>query len=577
MNNKKTHSFKKKHYNNPSPVNQKSRSNLNNQQIYRPKTRQRLNLSDIIKIASLNIKGITDVKKQFLIDILGEYNITILGLSETNISNKMAKHSFNFYRNNYVTYFANEETNYRGNGVGLIIKKNYARHIVNYNSFKGRIIYVDFIFSGNKKMRIINYYGKSGRVTLDNFNQEVKIYFDKIKELVRESKAQNAEIILLGDFNLHYEKYLDDKNNNRKMKKEYKLFEWIEDEQNFYDPFYIMFDNLSQHSLNTFYPFNTNQNPSRIDYIWVTENLFSETQECKIVNTTTINTDHRMLVYSIWSEDLIGNIANIKRKEGFKEVYKYDKMDGEQWELFQNDLNKYISNSEILKFNFNDKNNINHIWDKIKKGLVQASKNCIPIEKIKLTKSQVNPMKISNAYKDDKSVKEIFEEIKNLYQIYLILYNHDLLQFKEEKIKLAIDQRCEDLLENQKRMINSVMEREIKSIVLDRVLIKENNEDKLITDEEKIKDIVNDHFQNIAGSTNQPKILSEYWAKFYFPQDEINDKIYKDLMVEPTNDELNEALNKLSNNKASGPTEIPLEWKYANVYPIPKPKPWGCH
>ncbi|CAB4399499.1 unnamed protein product [Rhizophagus irregularis] len=577
MNNKKTHSFKKKHYNNPSPVNQKSRSNLNNQQIYRPKTRQQLNLSDIIKIASLNIKGITDVKKQFLIDILGEYNIIILGLSETNISNKMAKHSFNFYRNNYVTYFVNEETNYRGNGVGLIIKKNYARHIVNYNSFKGRIIYVDFIFSGNKKMRIINYYGKSGRVTLDNFNQEVKIYFDKIKELVRESKAQNAEIILLGDFNLHYEKYLDDKNNNRKMKKEHKLFEWIEDEQNFYDPFYIMFDNLSQHSLNTFYPFNTNQNPSRIDYIWVTENLFSETQECKIVNTTTINTDHRMLVYSIWSEDLIGNIANIKRKEGFKEVYKYDKMDGEQWELFQNDLNKYISNSEILKFNFNDKNNINHIWDKIKKGLVQASKNCIPIEKIKLTKSRVNPMKISNAYKvmkflinfrrsikdsrkrnhvirnwityrkklleigreksdycwnkipkDDKSVKEIFEEIKNLYQIYLILYNHDLLQFKEEKIKLAIDQCCEDLLENQKR------------------------------------------------STNQPKILSEYWAKFYFSQDEINDKIYKDLMVEPTNDELNEALNKLSNNKASGPTEIPLEWKYANVYPIPKPKPWGC-
>ncbi|UZO11434.1 uncharacterized protein OCT59_003003 [Rhizophagus irregularis] len=202
-------------------------------------------------------------------------------------------------------------------------------------------------------------------------------------------------------------------------------------------------------------------------------------------------------------------------------------MDGEQWELFQNDLNKYISNSEILKFNFNDKNNINHIWDKIKKGLVQASKNCIPIEKIKLTKSQVNPMKISNAY-------------------------------KKKKIKLAIDQRCEDLLENQKRMINSVMEREIKSIVLDRVLIKENNEDKLITDEEKIKDIVNDHFQNIAGSTNQPKILSEYWAKFYFPQDEINDKIYKDLMVEPTNDELNEALNKLSNNKASGPTAMGL-------------------
>ncbi|EXX61794.1 hypothetical protein RirG_167870 [Rhizophagus irregularis DAOM 197198w] len=48
-------------------------------------------------------------------------------------------------------------------------------------------------------------------------------------------------------------------------------------------------------------------------------------------------------------------------------------------------------------------------------------------------------------------------------------------------------------------------------------------------------------------------------AKFYFSQDEINDKIYKDLMVEPTNDELSEALNKLSNNKASGPTVLVMK------------------
>ncbi|CAG8779782.1 9463_t:CDS:2, partial [Rhizophagus irregularis] len=138
-----------------------------------------------------------------------------------------------------------------------------------------------------------------------------------------------------------------------------------------------------------------------------------------------------------------------------------------------------------------------------------------------------------------------------------ITYRKKLLEIGREKSDYCwnkIPKDDKNLLENQKRMINSIMEREIKSIVLDKVLIKENNEDKLITDEEKIKDIVNDHFQNIAGSTNQPKILSEYWAKFYFPQDEINDKIYKDLMVEPTNDELNEALNKLSNNKASGPT-----------------------
>lgn len=41
---------------------------------------------------------------------------------------------------------------------------------------------------------------------------------------------------------------------------------------------------------------------------------------------------------------------------------------------------------------------------------------------------------------NDNNNKNIFEEIKKLYQIYLVIYNHDLLQFKEEKFKLAIDQ-----------------------------------------------------------------------------------------------------------------------------------------
>ncbi|CAB4423746.1 unnamed protein product [Rhizophagus irregularis] len=112
---------------------------------------------------------------------------------------------------------------------------------------------------------------------------------------------------------------------------------------------------------------------------------------------------------------------------------------------------------------------------------------------------------------------------------------------------------------------------------------------------------VNKHFQQIAGSTNQEKILSGIWIDQYSPRD----YIYDGLMDHITQEEIMYHIFLLPNGKASGPSrvsyemikhsssemktyikdylnecltlkKIPKEWKIADLYPIPKPKPWAC-
>jgi hypothetical protein len=80
-------------------------------------------------------------------------------------------------------------------------------------------------------------------------------------------------------------------------------------------------------------------------------------------------------------------------------------------------------------------------------------------------------------------------KVNELLQIYNTLYKIELSKNKEQKINKAIDRRCADLYNNQKRIINSIIDREIKTIVLDQVLITDENtnEQILVTDSEQVK------------------------------------------------------------------------------------------
>jgi hypothetical protein len=94
------------------------------------------------------------------------------------------------------------------------------------------------------------------------------------------------------------------------------------------------------------------------------------------------------------------------------------------------------------------------------------------------------------------------EKLKELNNLLIIQYKAELIQYRDIQMKDYIQERCDDLMNNKKKMINSFMNREIKSIVIDRIIITKNNDDVLKTDPQSIKKEVNNHFQQIAGSTN---------------------------------------------------------------------------
>ena len=152
-------------------------------------------------------------------------------------------------------------------------------------------------------------------------------------------------------------------------------------------------------------------------------------------------------------------------------------------------------------------------------------------------------------------------------------------------------------------MLDSLLNRDKRFIILDRIIINKNGEQILLTDEASIKQETNNHFQRVAGSKHVSKEFSKEWTEWkheYRPKEDINSSIYNDLMSPPTKSEWYNIIQLLPKGKASGPSGISNEmlqhlgpsmfnklwifikatlrlsdfsaqWKEAHIYPIPKP------
>jgi hypothetical protein len=206
--------------------------------------------------------------------------------------------------------------------------------------------------------------------------------------------------------------------------------------------------------------------------------------------------------------------------------------------------------------------------------------------------------------------KKIFKNNKNILDICEALKVESIAHQKVAKakekseslkqIQKAIEKRWEDLKDNPKRMINSVLDKPRKSIVMDR-LIKEtaDNNTLVITEGSEIKEIVREHFYNWTRKRNTDTKLLKKWESAYMPLKEVDDSWYNNLYNEVNIDELETVIQSLPNKKAPGQSnlqyewfknlpqkgldilqnivndalllnDIPKEWKRGYIYPIPK-------
>src|SRR5437764_323906 len=78
--------------------------------------------------------------------------------SNNNVSRNTDNNNINKNNTEYDAFFDNSSDHPNGSGIGLIISKQFSKHIHKIESFKGRLISADMFFKGHIKMRIIQIY-----------------------------------------------------------------------------------------------------------------------------------------------------------------------------------------------------------------------------------------------------------------------------------------------------------------------------------------------------------------------------------------------------------------------------------
>ena len=92
-----------------------------------------------------------------------------------------------------------------------------------------------------------------------------------------------------------------------------------------------------------------------------------------------------------------------------------------------------------------------------------------------------------------------------------------------DKITDCIQQRCIDYNTNSTKMINSILKRHKKRIIIDRLFVSENGINKIVLDANDIKNRVNNYFQNVAVPNSLLPPLHEKWNEQYKPISSIDD------------------------------------------------------
>ncbi|EXX74495.1 hypothetical protein RirG_050540 [Rhizophagus irregularis DAOM 197198w] len=149
-------------------------------------------------------------------------------------------------------------------------------------------------------------------------------------------------------------------------------------------------------------------------------------------------------------------------------------------------------------------------------------------------------------------------------------------------------------------MLDSILNRKRKKIVLDKVLIKKDGQKQLCSTEKEITEAMIEHYQNAAGKKmNDGIAMSDRWQRQYAPKNDINTDWYNATVKEITEEEWMDTIQELTKDKAAGPSkvsneelkhlgtnmkaltlklanmclqigDIPGEWREALLYPIPK-------
>ncbi|CAJ0637458.1 12051_t:CDS:2 [Entrophospora sp. SA101] len=282
------------------------------------------------------------VKQKQLLETLKLKNINIVGITETKMSKKVASHALK--NNDFEVWWSSNDKSPTSSGVGLMIKKSISIYVQKVKESNGRIIYAD-LFLPHQKIRIINVYINSSTSTEWDRKERLQTENETIS-IIEEGKKNNYSNIIIGDFNADPDKLELDRMNNKKIDRKYHLIKFLQN-KNYID----IHTNIEDDKC---YTWKNNNSTSRIDLIWMPNNMLDEVFFCETWKSPLYSSDHRMVITYLHKNNIIFNTkeANIKRKQMRRQVFSFDNMKEEDWLKYAETSDSLWKDSQMNKFKF---------------------------------------------------------------------------------------------------------------------------------------------------------------------------------------------------------------------------------
>ena len=163
-----------------------------------------------LRIASINVCGLKG-KKDAIMDMMKYNKINILGISETKLNERNEKFLYHNDRKQYKSYFMSGSDKTLGLGTELLIDRKYNAYVHKHKGYKGRIYHVDMLMKNHTKLHIIQTYINANHTE----KEQILDLFEYIISLIEDCKKNHSEIIIMGDFNISFQKYFKDFTSNK--------------------------------------------------------------------------------------------------------------------------------------------------------------------------------------------------------------------------------------------------------------------------------------------------------------------------------------------------------------------------
>jgi len=152
----------------------------------------------------------------------------------------------------------------------------------------------------------------------------------------------------------------------------------------------------------------------------------------------------------------------------------------------------------------------------------------------------------------------LIEELKELAKLVKTKLEVEDRLFIIEQNEKATERRIEYMETDKKKMLNSILERENKKIIIDRIMKKnKRGEDEIIFKKKDVLRETNKHFKSMTDTQVKRKNeLEQFWREEYDPREDIDENIYKDLLIDIKEEKWLTAIKNLNKNKAGGISQI---------------------